>query len=344
MKKKEDNHVPLTYSGAGVDIDRGEEAVRRIVPLAESTRRGEVRSDLGGFSGLFEASFRGRSRPLLAASTDSVGTKVMIAFSTGNHRTVGIDCVAMCVNDLVVGGAEPLFFLDYLGINRAEPDLVEDLVSGVAEGCRQAGCALLGGEIAEMPDLYREGEYDLVGFTVGVVGEDEVLDGSGIRPGDLLLGIPSSGVHSNGFTLIRKALLDRAGFSLEKDPGGALGRPLGEELLEPTRIYVSLALKLAREFDVRAMAHITGGGLPGNIPRVLPPGLRPRLDWGSWPEHRIFSLIQEVGKVELSEMHKVFNMGIGLVLVLPGDQAQEALRSCQQAGEMAYIIGEVVKL
>ncbi len=339
---KDNRDAPLTYSAAGVDIDRGEEAVRRIGPLADKTRRPEVLSDLGGFSGLFEADFAERSRPLLAASTDSVGTKVMIAFATGQHRTVGIDCVAMCVNDLVVGGAEPLFFLDYLGISRAEPSLVEDLVYGVSRGCIEAGCALLGGETAEMPDLYRPGEYDLVGFAVGVLAGDQLIDGSRVRSGDALVGIASSGVHSNGFTLIRKALLERAGMSLGSDPGGVLGRPLGEELLEPTRIYVRLALEMIRRFDVKAMAHITGGGLPGNVPRVLPQGLAARIDWGSWPEHRVFSLIQEAGRVETEEMRRVFNLGVGLVAVVPPEQADDAVGACRDMGEKAYIIGEVV--
>ncbi len=332
----------LTYSGSGVDIERGDEAVRRIKGLVDSVARPEVASDLGGFAGLFQASFPGRDRPLLSAATDSVGTKVMIAFQLGKHDTVGIDCVAMCVNDIVVGGAEPLFFLDYIGIHRAEPDLVATIVSGVAEGCRRANCALLGGETAEMPGLYRPGEYDLVGFSVGVVSQEAVIDGSRARAGDKLIGLSSSGVHSNGFSLLRQALLERGGYSLDTDPGGVLGRSLGEELLEPTRIYVRPALKVLESFPVKAMAHITGGGIPGNVPRVLHEHLEARIDWGSWPVHPVFDLVQKVGNIAEDEMRRTFNMGIGLIMVVDPVDASSVMEALSGLDETPYIIGEVV--
>ncbi len=333
---------PLTYSASGVDIGRGEEAVRRIAPLALSTRTPGVVTDVGGFAGLFAGSFPGTEDPLLSAATDGVGTKLMVAFALDRHDTVGIDCVAMCVNDILVQGARPLFFLDYLAMSAVDPDLVEQIVSGVAAGCRRAGCALLGGETAEMPGLYRQGEYDLVGFSVGMVCRSRVVDGSRIQPGDALVGLASSGIHSNGFSLARRALLDRAGYRLDADPNATLGRSLGEELLEPTRIYVRPVLELLEHVQVKGMAHITGGGLPGNIPRTLPAGLSYSLRQRAWPIHPVFELIQQAGDVAESEMMQTFNMGIGMVLVVGADEAEAAVGELTRQGETAYVIGEVV--
>ncbi|MDN5347823.1 MAG: phosphoribosylformylglycinamidine cyclo-ligase [Clostridia bacterium] len=330
-----------TYSRAGVDITAGNRAVELIKPHALRTLRPEVLGGLGGFGGLF-AFQPGRYRePVLVAGADGVGTKLKIAFLLDKHDTVGIDAVAMCVNDVLVQGAEPLFFLDYLAVGRLIPEQVEKIVSGVAEGCCRAGCALLGGETAEMPGFYAPGEYDLAGFAVGVVDRDRLLDGSRIAAGQAVVGLASNGLHSNGYSLVRRVLLEEAGLQLDKYCP-SLGCTLGEELLRPTRIYVKPLLPLLTGGLIAGLAHITGGGLVENPPRILPPGLGMRLKRGSWPVPPIFGLVQEKGSVAETEMYRTFNMGLGMLAVVSGDKVDEVLKRLQEAGEQAYLVGEVV--
>ncbi len=331
----------LDYRKAGVDIEAGEEAVERIKGLARSTFRPEVLQGLGGFGGLFAPDFSKMKEPVLVAGCDGVGTKLKIAFASGVHDTVGIDCVAMCVNDILVQGAEPLFFLDYLAVGKLKPDEVEQIVGGVAEGCRQAGCALLGGEMAEMPGFYPPGEYDLAGFAVGMVDRSAIVDGSAIKAGDVMVGLASSGLHSNGFSLVRRVLLETANMALtEYQP--ALNLTLAEELLKPTTIYVKSVLKALEKFAVKGMAHITGGGLPGNLPRILPKGLTAEIDGKAWPVPPVFKVIEELGPVERSEMFRVFNMGIGYVLVVSKAEAAALADFFNESDLAAYLIGDVV--
>lgn len=319
------------YKDAGVDIDAGDALVERIKPLARSTHRPGVIGGIGGFGGLF--SLGGYKDPVLVSGTDGVGTKLLLAQQLGHHSTIGIDLVAMCVNDIAVVGAEPLFFLDYFATGRLSVDEGEQVVAGIAEGCRQAGCALLGGETAEMPGMYAPGHYDLAGFAVGVIERDQLPDPVRISPGDLILGLPSSGLHSNGFSLVRKVI---AGLPLDQDPGD-LGAPLGEVVLRPTRIYVRELLTLFREYGARGAAHITGGGLPGNLPRCLPEGLGARLHRQTWEVPPIFTLLAERGAIDPHSMARTFNLGLGLCVVLPPDQAASA-----QAAVGGTIVGEVV--
>ena len=331
----------LTYRRAGVDIDAGNEAVKRILPHARRTRRPGA-GEIGGFGGLFRLDPRKYPEPVLVSSTDGVGTKLKIAFALNRHDTVGQDLVAMCANDVVVQGAEPLFFLDYLGIGELDPARVEEVVKGIADGCSLAGCALTGGETAELPGLYRAGEYDLAGFCVGVANAGSLIDGSGVAPGDAVVGLSSTGLHSNGYSLARKVFLDRLGWSLDRLVP-ELGCTLGEELLRPTRIYVRTALALLAEgFSLRALAHITGGGLEENIPRVLPDGCRVLLRPGAWPEPPVFQLLRRGGPVEEAEMRRVFNCGLGMVAVVPGEQADAVVRRARELGEGAQVVGEVV--
>jgi phosphoribosylformylglycinamidine cyclo-ligase len=333
--------APLTYRAAGVDIAAGDAAVRRLAPWARATYRREVLGDIGAFAGFFRIPRRYRD-PVLVAATDGVGSKLRVAFLAGRHDTVGIDLVAMSVNDLLVHGAEPLVFLDYLGIGRVEPRLVEAVVRGVAAGCRQAGCALIGGETAELPDFYAPGEYDLAGFAVGVVDRRRLVDGRRVRPGDVLLGLASSGLHSNGYSLARRIAFERLGLTV-KDRVPALGTTLGRVLLTPTRIYVRPVLALLRAgVPVHAMAHVTGGGLTGNLPRVLPAGCAAVIDRGAWPAPPVFRFLQEAGGVAETEMLRVFNMGIGFVLILPRRASATARRSLARRGVPAWEIGRVV--
>jgi len=331
----------LTYREAGVDIEAGDEAVRRIKGLAAATHIPGVLGGIGGFGGLFHLAAGGWRDPVLVAGADGVGTKLKIAFALDRHDTVGIDAVAYCVNDVIVQGAAPLFFLDYIGLGKLQPALVETIVGGVAEGCRRAGCALLGGETAELPGLYRPGEYDLVGFCVGAVERTAVIDGRSVRPGDALVGIASTGLQSSGFSLVREVLLNRAGLPLERH-FPELGRTLGDELLEPTGIYARPLLAIAREFEVRAAANISGGGLLGNISRVLPAGTRALLRRGSWPTQPIFHLIRQLGRIEEREMFRTFNLGIAMTLVVPADAADAVCRRLRELGERAHLIGEIV--
>ena len=331
------------YKEAGVDIEAGEEAVRRIKGAVASTKIPGVIGGVGGFGGLFdlkEAGISGDS--VLVSGSDGVGTKLKIAFLTGRHDTIGIDCVAMCVNDILTLGARPLFFLDYIGIGTLEPGVVESVVSGIAEGCRQAGCALLGGETAEMPGFYGAGEYDVVGFAVGAVARNEVVDGSAVSAGDVIIGLPSSGVHSNGFSLVRKVLVQGDPERLADRPG-RLTKSLGETLLEPTRIYAREVMSLlVNNIPVHAMAHITGGGLLGNIPRVLPDTLAAVMDQAGLDASLlpVFDLIRETGDIPMAEMYEVFNMGVGYVLIIPERSSVPAI---ELLGEGAVVIGSIVE-
>lgn len=332
--------VPLTYAGSGVDIGAGNRAVELIKESVRSTHRPGVLADIGGFGGLFALDTKRYPSPVLVSGTDGVGTKLRIAMLMDRHDTIGIDAVAMCVNDILVQGAEPLFFLDYLAVGKLVPERVAAIVSGVAEGCRQAGCALIGGETAEMPGFYEEDEYDLAGFVVGVADRERIIDGSKIEPGFVLIGLPSSGLHSNGYSLARKALLEVAGYQMSTYLD-QLGRTVGEEMLEPTRIYVKSVLPLLDEFQIGGMAHITGGGLTENVPRMLPGGTKPVIQRQSWPVLPVFELIRSIGRIEEEEMYRTFNMGIGLVLAVPGGQAGSLVDRLAGMGEQAYVIGTV---
>ncbi len=330
----------LSYKDAGVDIDAGNRFVQMIKPLVKATFRPEVHTDIGGFGGLFSLNADKYERPVLVSSTDGVGTKLKIAFLLDKHDTIGIDLVAMCVNDIVVQGAEPLFFLDYLGTGKLSLEKSMEIVKGIAEGCKEAGCALIGGETAELPGMYSPGEYDLAGFSVGVVDYAKVVDGSSIRVGDKLIGLASSGLHSNGFSLARKVLIDKMNISLETILP-EIGRPLGEELLTPTRIYTKSILNLLRDFNIKGMAHITGGGLPENIPRILPQNCRAHLEKNCWEAPPIFELIRQGGNIEDTEMYRTFNCGIGMVLVVRQDETDDILGRLKGLGENACLIGEI---
>jgi phosphoribosylformylglycinamidine cyclo-ligase len=332
--------MPITYKDAGVDIDAGDLFVQKIKPYVKSTFRPEVMTHIGGFGGLF--ALKKYKNPVLVSGTDGVGTKLKIAFLTNRHDTVGIDLVAMCVNDIIVQGAEPLFFLDYFATGKLKPREHADIVKGIAEGCKQSGCALIGGETAEMPSFYGEDEYDLAGFAVGVVEKNRIIDGSKIKPGDRLIGLASSGLHSNGYSLVRKVLLDASGYSVN-DVLPELGRPLGDVLLTPTRIYAKTVLSLIKEFDIRGMAHITGGGITENTPRMLPKGAQALIRKGTWDIHPVFKLIQQKAKIDDHEMYRDFNMGLGMVLVVPARQAGAVMKRAKRLGEKAYQIGEIVK-
>ena len=331
-----------TYRSAGVDIDAGNEFVRLIKPLVKATSRPEVMADIGGFGGLFSLSTSKYKNPVLVSGTDGVGTKLKLAFMSDRHDTIGIDLVAMCVNDIVVQGAEPLFFLDYLATSTLDPVKGAEIVKGIASGCIQAGCALIGGETAEMPGFYTDGEYDLAGFAVGVVERDKIIDGSSVTVGNRLIGIASSGLHSNGYALARKVVFERMGLGiLDELPG--LGRSVADELLTPTKIYVKTILNLLRDFSIKSIAHITGGGLLENIPRVLPHGCKALLNGTSWQWPAIFRLLQDAGEIERSEMYRTFNCGIGMVLAVPENEVDEILIRLSGLNEQAFVIGEVAK-
>ncbi|TVY06963.1 phosphoribosylformylglycinamidine cyclo-ligase [Paenibacillus cremeus] len=328
------------YKKAGVDIAAGNEAVERMKKHVKTTFRPEVLTELGGFGGLFGLNKDKYEEPVLVSGTDGVGTKLKIAFAMDSHDTIGIDAVAMCVNDIIVQGAEPLFFLDYLACDRVIPEKIEAIVKGISDGCVQSGCALIGGETAEMPGMYSEGEYDIAGFTVGIVDKKKIIDGSTIRPGDVVLGLASSGVHSNGFSLVRKLLLEEKGYSLT-DQVDALGGRLGDALLAPTKIYVKPVLGVLEQVKIKGMAHITGGGFLENIPRVLPEGVNVEIDYGSWPILPIFELMQREGGISNNDMFRTFNMGIGMVVIVAEDDAAKAVELFEQKGEKAYTLGRV---
>jgi phosphoribosylformylglycinamidine cyclo-ligase len=329
--------APVTYRAAGVDIDAGEELVERIKPGVKRSMRREVLGGIGGFGALFEVPLDRYRKPVLVSGTDGVGTKLRLAIDTGRHDTVGIDLVAMCVNDVVVQGAEPLFFLDYFATGKLEVDVAARVIAGIVEGCVQAGCALVGGETAEMPGMYHGEDYDLAGFCVGIVEKDSIIDGTKTAAGDVVLGLPSSGPHSNGFSMIRK-ILQVAGADIESDIDGIA---LVDRLMAPTRIYVKPLLNLIRALPVHGLSHITGGGLIDNIPRVIPDGLEVILDRKSWRREAIFDWLQSEGRVADQEMYRVFNCGIGMTVQLAARDADKAIAVLRDAGQEALVIGEV---
>ena len=331
------NDPPLTYRDAGVDIEAGESLVERIKPLVQKTQRPECLGNIGGFGGLFELPIDRYHRPVLVSGTDGVGTKLKLAVILDRHDTIGIDLVAMCVNDVLVLGAEPLYFLDYFATGRLSPEHAQSVIAGIATGCEAAGAALIGGETAEMPGIYSPGEYDLAGFCVGVVEKDQIIDGSHIRAGDQVLGLASSGLHSNGYSLAR-AVLERSSATLDQPIGETT---LGEALLAPTRIYVRPILALLKAVPIHGIAHITGGGLPGNIPRVLPGNCDCRIDATAWPRPEIFQWLQSEGSIDDTEMLRTFNCGIGLVIIVSSDTAAQAHEMLEASGETVYRLGEV---
>ena len=331
---------PVTYADAGVSIAAGNALVRAIAPLAKSTARPGANAELGGFGGFFDLKAAGYDDPLLVAANDGVGTKLKLAIELGRHDGVGIDLVAMCVNDLIVQGAEPLFFLDYYASAKLDPAVAEAVVASIADGCRQAGCALIGGETAEMPGMYAAGDYDLAGFCVGAVDRAKVLTGSAVQPGDVLLGLASSGVHSNGFSLVRRLIADN-GWKLHQPSPFDPNRALGDILLEPTRIYVKSLLPLVRAGRIAALAHITGGGLLENIPRILPNGSHAMVDVEAWPLPALFAFFQAGGAIEPGELARTFNCGIGMVAVVRPEHADMIMRDLEATGETAFRIGQV---
>lgn len=331
-----------TYKSSGVDIDAGNLFVDLIKPLARSTANKNVLGKLGGFSGAYELPVKKYKNPILLSAADGVGTKLKIAFMSGKFDTVGIDLVAMNVNDVVTCGAEPLFFLDYIATSKLTPEEGVDIVKGIANGCKQAGCALLGGETAEMPGFYKKDEFDLAGFVVGIVDKDKVIDGSNVKPGDAVIGLASSGLHSNGYSLARKVLLGKNKFDLSDKPK-PLRRSLEKELLEPTKIYVKTILSLMKSYEIKAMAHITGGGLLENIPRVLPKSCYVEINSHTWRMPTIMKLIMQEGRIELSEMYRTFNCGIGMVVVVDSKDSNKVLKRLEKLNEKAFLIGEVSK-
>ncbi|MFP5108365.1 phosphoribosylformylglycinamidine cyclo-ligase [Neobacillus sp. C211] len=330
------------YRQAGVNIDAGNEAVERMKKHVKKTFRPEVLTGLGGFGALFKPDLTKMEEPVFVSGTDGVGTKLKIAFAMNKHDTIGIDAVAMCVNDVIVQGAEPLFFLDYLACGKIIPEKIEAIVKGIADGCVQAGCSLIGGETAEMPGMYQDEEYDIAGFTVGMVDQKHVIDGSQVKEGQVLIGLASSGVHSNGFSLVRKVLLEDAKFSLG-DYVDELGAELGSVLLEPTKIYVKSILSTVRKYTVYGLVHVTGGGFYDNIPRILPKGFQAEIKEGSWKVPGIFSFIQKSGEISDYDMFRTFNMGIGMILVVDSVDTTAIIEHLQTLGEDAYVIGTVQK-
>lgn len=327
----------LTYRGAGVDIDAGSALIERIRGDVASTRRPEMLGGLGGFGGLFELPINQYKRPVLVSGTDGVGTKLKLAIETAQHDTVGIDLVAMCVNDVIVTGAEPLFFLDYYATGKLEVEVAAAVIRGIAAGCKQAGAGLIGGETAEMPGMYSDGDYDLAGFCVGVVERDALIDGQSIQPGDQLIGLASSGVHSNGFSLVRRVLAK----AQQPEAVQINGQPLIETLMRPTRIYVKSLLELIKQVPVNGLCHITGGGLPENLPRVLPDSLEARIDASSWQWPAVFQWLQNEGQIATAEMQRTFNCGVGMVAIVPPAAVEQALTCLDTAGETAWVLGEV---
>ena len=328
------------YSEAGVDIDKGNHFVSRIKSIVSGTHRRGVLTDIGGFSGLFAIGNEDLKNPVLLASTDGVGTKLSVAQMCNKHDTIGIDLVAMCVNDVIVSGAKPLFFLDYFACSSLDLDVATDVVRGIAEGCKQAQCSLIGGETAEMPGLYQPGDYDLAGFVVGIGDRNALIDGSDIRVGDKIIGLASSGVHSNGYSLVRKIFFEELGKKVD-DVVDELGCTVGEELLRPTRIYVESLSNVLRRFTIHGLVHITGGGFIDNIPRILPSGCAAHIKRGSWPVLPVFSYLQEKGGVSEAEMYRTFNMGIGMMAVVPENNVEDLMHQFRANGEEPYLIGEV---
>jgi phosphoribosylformylglycinamidine cyclo-ligase len=340
--KQEDEDMSLTYKDSGVDKEAGYKEVQLIKSFIKKTHIPGVLSELGGFSGLFQLDMTDMKEPVLVSGTDGVGTKLKLAFIMDKHDTIGEDCVAMCANDILCQGAKPLFFLDYIATGKLVPEKMANIVEGVANGCVKAGCALVGGETAEMPGFYNDGEYDVAGFVVGVVDKSKIITGKTIQEGDIILGLPSSGVHSNGFSLIRKLVLEKLGLSLD-DYYDELGKTLGDELLTPTRIYRDPVYSLIEKFEIKGLSHITGGGFYENIPRMLPEGFRARVDIGAIKTPAIFKLLQKWGDIEEDEMYGTFNMGVGMVFVASADETAKIVDYLGNGGEQYYIIGEVIK-
>lgn len=331
----------LTYRDAGVDIDAGNLSVKLIKDSVKATYRPEVLGDLGGFGGLFAMSTKYKE-PVLVSGTDGVGTKLRLAFILDKHDTIGQDAVAMCVNDILVQGAEPLFFLDYLAVGKLEPEQVADVVKGVANACKESGCALIGGETAEMAGFYAEGEYDIAGFAVGAVEKSKIITSEKVKAGDVILGLPSSGVHSNGYSLVRTIVFDVKGFKGDEYID-ELGKTIGEELLTPTRLYPKSCLPLIEKFDIHGMVHVTGGGYYENIPRALPENMGAEIDATSWPVPPIFNLLKEWGNVDWHEMYRTFNMGIGMIIIASADEAEKIKADLQARNEAVYEIGKVTQ-
>lgn len=329
-----------SYKQAGVNIEAGYEAVSRMKKHVNKTIRPGVMGGLGGFGGMFDLSVLNLKNPVLVSGTDGVGTKLMLAFMLDKHDTIGVDAVAMCVNDIVVQGAEPIYFLDYIACGKAEPAKIEAIVKGIADGCEQAGCALVGGETAEMPGMYSEEEYDLAGFAVGACEKERVITGENIKAGDVLIGLASSGIHSNGYSLVRKLFFEKANMSLF-DYVDELGCTLGEELIKPTKIYVKSVLSALQKFEIKGLSHITGGGFIENIPRMLPEGLGIELEETNWEVPPVFKLMEKIGDLQRKEMYNIFNMGTGMVLAVDSDAEQDVLKHFQAIGEKAYTIGKV---
>ena len=332
----------MTYRDAGVDIDAGNESVSLIKDAVRATYRSEVMGDLGGFGGLFALNTKDYKEPVLVSGTDGVGTKLRLAFLLNKHDTIGQDAVAMCVNDILVQGAEPLFFLDYLAVGKLEPMQVAEIVTGVARACKESGCALIGGETAEMAGFYPIGEYDIAGFSVGVAERSKLITPARVKAGDVLLGLPSSGVHSNGYSLVRKIVFERKGFKGDEYIE-ELGQTIGEELLTPTRLYPRICLPLIREFDIHGMVHITGGGFYENIPRALPDHMGAEVNGAAWTIPPVFRLLQEWGNVDWTEMYRTFNMGIGMVLIVSSDEADRITAQLNAQSETVYHIGHVTE-
>lgn len=331
----------LRYKDAGVDIAAGNKAVSRIKESVEATFDKQVLTGLGGFGGLYAPVLQRVEEPVLVSGTDGVGTKLKIAFKMDKHDTIGIDLVAMCVNDVLAQGARPLFFLDYLATGKLDPAKAAEIVNGIAAGCKQAGCSLIGGETAELPDFYQNEEYDLAGFVVGLVDKKEIISGEGIKAGDKVIGLPSSGIHSNGYSLVRKVFFDLGSYNVEQEIE-ELGTTLGEELLKPTRIYTDPVLKILDKFSIKGIAHITGGGFIENIPRILPQGTGVVIEEGSWQIPTVFDILQNAGDIDLKEMYHTFNMGIGMVLIVDKNDCDQILKYVAGLGESADLIGKVV--
>lgn len=330
----------ITYRGAGVDIDKAEAFIAKIRPLVKSTYRTGVLGELGGYGGLFHLNVQQYRDPVLVSATDGVGTKIMVAVLMDRHHTIGIDLVAMCVNDIIVHGATPLFFLDYLAMGQLSPETGTQIMEGITNGCLQARCSLIGGETAEMPGLYKPGDYDLAGFVVGVVDRSQIIDGSEIGVGHRLIGIASNGLHANGFSLVRKVLFERQGYAVT-DEIPELGGPLGDELLKPTRIYVETVLNLLRDFPLSGICHITGGGISHNLPRILPRSCQAVVQRQSWPVPPIFNLLQEKGNIPDEEMLRTFNNGVGMLMVVNEEVVSDVLLRLQGLQEQAFVIGEI---
>jgi phosphoribosylformylglycinamidine cyclo-ligase len=332
----------ISYKDAGVDIEAADRAKARIRKLVRQTFGSEVLSEIGSFGSLFQLNLAGFKAPVLVSSTDGVGTKLKVAFLTGNHRTVGIDLVNHCVNDILVQGARPLFFMDYLAMGKMKPGVVEHIIEGLAKACKEVDCALIGGETAEMPDFYAPGEYDLAGFIVGIVEKAQIINGSAIKPGDVLLGLASSGLHTNGYSLARKLLFQIKGWTIDTHVD-ELGRTVGEELLETHRCYWSGLKDLLPDKIIKGLAHITGGGFTGNLPRILPQSCQARIKLGSWPILPIFKLLQKIGNISQKEMYRTFNMGLGMIAVVSPLHKEELIKNISSKGIESYLIGDIVK-